>query len=431
MANMAKYSRGACAHLMAHFERRKDEKGQYIKFKNQDIDKSRTKLNYNLAPTRKQGQYKFMQSRCNSVKCLKRADINTMVSWVVTAPKHLEESEYKPFFKHTYDFLENKYGKENVISAYVHMDEKQPHIHFAFVPVVQDAKKGHLKVSAKECVTLNDLKGFHTDLEAYVSKEMGKPIHILNELTKEGNKSIEDLKRTSAVERMKDIETERELARDDVRALKGAIDVENQYNATLLSKGVDKLNLERFKQEYGEWMKKHPTLSRFMPSGAVLIQENDLRQLTDLARQSLRTSERDRYLETLEKVTERSSNEEFLSAKRTAELGIFERLELRGENSRLLRQVEKTTEEHRKEMEHSEEEHRKELESSEEKFVNYVDAILEEMPEEAEKEFYKAQQRVDDRIDREREAEAEAERNAEKQREEYLKTMQQEEEWEL
>lgn len=427
MANMAKYSRGACAHLMAHYERRKDEKGQYIKFKNQDIDKSKTKLNYNLAPARKQGQYKFMQARCNAVKCLKRADINTMVSWVVTAPKHLEESEYKPFFKHTYDFLENKYGRENVISAYVHMDEKQPHIHFSFVPVVRDVKKGHLKVSAKECVTLNDLKTFHTDLEAYISKEMGKPIHILNELTKEGNKSIEDLKRTSAVQRMKDIEIERELARDDVRALKGAIDVENQYNATLLSKGLDKLNLGHFKQAYEEWMKKHPALSRFMPDGAILIQENDLVRLTDLARQSLKTSERDKYLETLEKVTERSSNEEHEELRRRVDWKVMQCLDLNSDNRKLSKEIKSLS----GEIENLTEEHQKELERNEEEFVGYINAILDEMPENAEKEFYKAQQRVDDRIDHEREMKAETERRVEEQRKEYLKEMQQEEEWEI
>lgn len=423
MANMAKYSRGACAHLMAHYERRKDEKGQYIKFKNQDIDKSKTKLNYNLAPTRKQGQYKFMQSRCNSVKCLKRADINTMVSWVVTAPKHLEESDYKPFFKHTYDFLENKYGRENVISAYVHMDEKQPHIHFSFVPVVQDAKKGHLKVSAKECVTLNDLKTFHTDLEAYISKEMGKPIHILNEITKEGNKSIEDLKRTSAVQRMKDIETERELARDDVRALKGAIDVENQYNATLLSKGLEKLNLGHFKQAHEEWMKKHPTLSRFMPKGSILVQENDLNQLTELARQSLKTSERDKYLDTLEKVTERSSNKDYEKLRMTAEETVIRSLDLKTDNRKLTREIENLS----GEIKNMTEEHQKDLEHSEEEFVGYVDAILNEMPESAEKEFYKAQQRVDERIDREREKA----QNMERKRDESMMVMQQEEELEL
>lgn len=52
MANAQKYTRAACGHLAAHYERRKDEKGEYIKFGNQDIDPQKTHLNYNLGPRR-------------------------------------------------------------------------------------------------------------------------------------------------------------------------------------------------------------------------------------------------------------------------------------------------------------------------------------------------------------------------------------------
>ena len=41
-------------------------------------------------------------------------------------------------------------AKENVISAYVHFDEVTPHMHYAFVPVVEDKKKGGYKLSAKK-----------------------------------------------------------------------------------------------------------------------------------------------------------------------------------------------------------------------------------------------------------------------------------------
>ena len=46
MANAQKYTRAACGHLAAHYERRKDEKGEYVKFGNQDIDPQKTHLNY-------------------------------------------------------------------------------------------------------------------------------------------------------------------------------------------------------------------------------------------------------------------------------------------------------------------------------------------------------------------------------------------------
>lgn len=189
--------------MFAHYERAKDREGNYLKFGNECIDKSRTHLNYNLAPKRKVSQGEFVRSRCSEVKCQKRKDVNVMCSWVVTAPKDLPKEEHEEFFKASYDFLQKRYGKENVVSAYVHMDETTPHIHFAFVPVVPDKKKGGLKVSAKECITRKDLQTFHGDLERHLEHVMGHRVNILNEATKDGNKTIEELKRGEAIEKVK------------------------------------------------------------------------------------------------------------------------------------------------------------------------------------------------------------------------------------
>lgn len=38
MAHIEKYTRTSVPHMGAHFERRKDENGNYIKFSNQNID---------------------------------------------------------------------------------------------------------------------------------------------------------------------------------------------------------------------------------------------------------------------------------------------------------------------------------------------------------------------------------------------------------
>ena len=71
--------------------------------------------------------------------------MNVLCSWVVTVPKDVPEAEYEKFFHATYDFLEKRYGRENVVSAYVHMDEITPHMHFAFVPVVYDKRKSGIR----------------------------------------------------------------------------------------------------------------------------------------------------------------------------------------------------------------------------------------------------------------------------------------------
>ena len=205
MAHVKKYGRAVAGHIAKHFERGLDENGQYIKFGNADIDLARTHLNYNLAPCRPDGQVAFLNQRCSEVSCSKRKDLNVMCSWVITAPKNIagtyNEAE---FFRQTYKFLEQKYGQENVISAYVHKDETTPHIHFAFVPVVEDQKKKHLKVSAKECIDKFDLQKFHGQLDKHLLSSMstGYQGGILNGVTKDGNRSIDELKRQSAIDRM-------------------------------------------------------------------------------------------------------------------------------------------------------------------------------------------------------------------------------------
>lgn len=214
VAHVAKYTRGAVGHMFKHYERAKDEKGEYIKFGNENIDTSRTHLNYNLAPNRDISQGEFVKQRCSEVQCLNRKDVNVMCSWVVTAPAELPKGREKEFFEQTYKFLENRYGEKNVVSAHVHMDEVTPHMHFAFVPVVYDPKKDMEKVSAKLKVCKSDLKTFHKDLESSLERYFGREVGILNQATKEGNKTILELKRESAAQLSSELE-------NSIKALKG------------------------------------------------------------------------------------------------------------------------------------------------------------------------------------------------------------------
>lgn len=244
MANVQKFSASASGHMSAHFERREtevtiiNESGQpetikeYVKFGNQDIDLSRTHQNYNLGPKRDISQVEFIRQRTSEVRTLKRADVKVMCSWVVTLPEfrsqntsiHVtpdREKVEKLFFERSYAFLEARYGRENVISAYVHKDENKPHMHFAFIPVTADKKRGDLKVSAKEVLTRTELQSFHAELEHYLDSFGDWKFEILNEATKEGNKAIVELKRETAIEKVKveQVKADREISqiRADVK----------------------------------------------------------------------------------------------------------------------------------------------------------------------------------------------------------------------
>ena len=200
MANYAKYTKGAMGHMFKHYERATDENGQYIKFGNIDIDTRKTGQNYNLAP--EHNQLEFVHQRLNEVYCMKRKDVNVMCSWVVTAPADLDPAHEKGFFQETYSFLENKYGCENVVSAYVHKDEKTPHMHFCFMPVVPDPKRNGFKISAKECVRRIDLEKFHEQLQQHLDGK-GISCSVINEATKEGNRAIRELKQGTARKTLK------------------------------------------------------------------------------------------------------------------------------------------------------------------------------------------------------------------------------------
>lgn len=242
MAHYMKFNRASCGHMWKHYERAKDENGEYVKFGSPDIDTSRTHQNYNLGPTHMNGQGGFVKERCSEVKMQNRKDVNVMCSWVVTAPKEIQADEAEKFFRETYKFLSDKYGKENVISAYVHMDEVSPHMHFAFVPVVEDKKKNILKVSAKEAVTKRDLETFHLQFSNYMEKIFGRDVGVLNEATKYGNKSIKELKSETAKKELEEIKEQTEAMKSEDKRLSARVQRDSEYINTLESK---KTSLEK------------------------------------------------------------------------------------------------------------------------------------------------------------------------------------------
>ena len=216
MAHYGKYSRSAVGHLAKHYGREKDENGEYVKFGNLDIDQSRTPLNYNLAPTRHGGQIDFLDQRLSEVKVQNRKDVNVMGSWIVTLPtdKEYTDEEESLFFSNCYNFLAEKYGGDNVISAWVHRDESTPHLHFAFIPAVQDTRwntkhpdKPREKVSSKECVTKAELKMFHPQLTDYLDTHTEQGLFkVQNGATVEGNKTKKELQEANIKELQAEIE---------------------------------------------------------------------------------------------------------------------------------------------------------------------------------------------------------------------------------
>lgn len=216
MAHVEKYTSGAAGRMLKHYERAP------VKHRgNENIKPELTELNYNLASEdQPMPQATFVTQRLKGVRVQKRADVNVLCDWVITQPQELPADKSRAFFEAAYAFLRDRYGKRNVVSAYVHMDEVTPHMHFAFLPVVADQKRGGEKLCAKEVINRKELQMFHTALQNAVERDLGIEVHLLNGATQNGNKSVTELKRALAEENLKEkVRQDAEIAR---RALERA-----------------------------------------------------------------------------------------------------------------------------------------------------------------------------------------------------------------
>lgn len=259
MANMKKFNRSAVGHMLEHYDRSDLEAAK----KNKNIDPSRTHLNYNLLEdfcpgAKNETQRERMEKILSRVKCLKRKNVNVMCAWTVTLPKDYT-GDPKKFFEAAYKFLTERYfgndqdKNKNVISAYVHMDETSPHLHFAFVPVVKDRKTGKEKVSAKEMIALKDLQTFHEDFQKFIDKNIDSPCSVVNEATLDGNKSISELKaetnynkKNEMLQEVADLKTETENLKENVYLLRAT---QNELQDSIKNLRLQLADLQKEKEK--------------------------------------------------------------------------------------------------------------------------------------------------------------------------------------
>ncbi len=148
--------------LEAHHERQKE---QYAS--NPDIDTSRSKYNFHIV--KPEGRYyHFIQSRIEQAGCRTRKDSTRFVDTLITASpeffKGKSPKEIQAFFQRAADFLIGRVGRENIVSAVVHMDEKTPHLHLTFVPLTKDNR-----LCAKEIIgNRANLTKWQDDFHAYM-----------------------------------------------------------------------------------------------------------------------------------------------------------------------------------------------------------------------------------------------------------------------
>lgn len=150
-----KYTKEELIQLSPHNERKKKN------YSNKNIDKTRTKENYHLKKPQENNYLKeFKRLKIeNNLKGQIHKNSIYACEMVITSSNNffniIGKEETKRYFLESYSFVcsYKGLGKENIISAVVHLDEETPHMHVVFIPVVNsiDKNKNQIrKMSASE-----------------------------------------------------------------------------------------------------------------------------------------------------------------------------------------------------------------------------------------------------------------------------------------
>lgn len=126
--HLATYSKGDAGRMLAHYDRSIGERDH--------ID--RDGIVYNLAPEFEGGVQARFRTLCAGLEI--GAKTKPLADWVITKPEGYH-GDTREFFRAVYGFMAEKVGEDRIVCAYVHLDEPgaEPHMHFAFIPVVETA----------------------------------------------------------------------------------------------------------------------------------------------------------------------------------------------------------------------------------------------------------------------------------------------------
>lgn len=120
-------------------------------YSNDNINKDKSKENYSLKKptTTYEKLFKVLKEKYNLKGQIKTVS-NIVCEYIITSDKEYFDSigkeETERFFKTAYSFACNykNLGEQYILSAKVHMDERTPHMHLVYIPVVHTKdKKGN------------------------------------------------------------------------------------------------------------------------------------------------------------------------------------------------------------------------------------------------------------------------------------------------
>ncbi len=151
---------------------KENERDENYEAANPQIDSERTRNNYRFTPYFGKTYTEFINDRIKELGLSPRKDAVVMNSFVVGSDKtffdKLPKALQYEFFSDCTKFFAERYGKENIISAVVHLDETTPHLHLNLMPVTKDGR-----LCSKQLFDKPQLQQLQTDFYETVGKRWG------------------------------------------------------------------------------------------------------------------------------------------------------------------------------------------------------------------------------------------------------------------
>ena len=287
----AKYTFNQINVIFRHNERKNTN------YTNKDINASMKKVNYSLKECNV--PYSKRVNRLRNEYNLKgkiKNTSNVACEYIITASPEvfegLAENEIKRYFETAYKFVcgFKNLGEQYILSAKVHMDESNPHMHLVYLPVIHTMDKKSGKPIEKLCCTdfwkgKNSYKVLQDNFYKYVTRA-GFELERGNN-TDNKHIRIEDLKKI----------TNYELQKYENNSIK----LENEINTE---------DIEVLKQDYKRVIKKFNTLAK-QYTKVKIINESTIEKVENIEKDYTKLKEEKREIEKENKILKTYMNKAF------------------------------------------------------------------------------------------------------------------------
>lgn len=201
------------------------------------IDREMTKLNQNLFE-RNDGltDKEFVEKAVKESPTFAhwKSNYNALSTWCIQIPKEFSGSyeEKNEIFKEMVNFTADRYGRDNIVSAWTHFDEVrnregiekengksliplkerehcQDHIHIRYVPRTEDGR-----ISTKEVTPRKELRDYQREMQQHLREKFPQHAHELNFLNGATKDKSKDLARQAQLNHQKNLEEKEQLKQE-------------------------------------------------------------------------------------------------------------------------------------------------------------------------------------------------------------------------